>query len=164
SRTRRNGPYLPIPAGIGQIEARFGKAALTRNFAFRIHFRRCNEAVKQHVEAAVETVFNRVAENRGKDEAARHKRNHAPESSACNKPKCETVTPHLPPPPACSRGRARSRLHLFRACGADAPRKPRSCWNPGRNPDRKDVRPVRCAKSRGPDDASYRRAGDIRAR
>ena len=53
---------------------------------------------------------------------------------------------HWPALASGSRGRARSRSGRRRSSCADARRRPRSCWNRGRNPGRTCARPVPCAR------------------
>src|SRR5579875_2217264 len=66
--------------------------------------------------------------------------------------------------PKHSPARAWFEYRRLQASCAGARRKPLSCWNRGRNPDRKDARRSRCVKQPFPRDASDTTKAGIHAR
>jgi len=149
----RDGRDLPVPARIGEVEARLVEVARADDLVLRVDLGRRDQAAEQHVEPRVEGALDRMAEDRGEDEAARDERDRAPENRARDQPEGEAVGAdapvsklHLPAPRAGSRGPAPSRSCPCRACAAAGRRRPRWCWSRGRNPGRRDAPRVPCAR------------------
>ena len=145
-RARGQRGDLPIKARIGEIEAAFAQLARAFQLAVGRDIGTGDEAVQHGGKARIEAALDRAPEQCGENDPARHEDDGTPEGRACDEAEREAARPHLPVPSGGSRGPARSRSDPCRACGAGGPRTLRSCSNPGRNPGRRDVRPVRSAR------------------